>query len=164
MATSAKPQLPSEDNNVQVLGLGLGDITIGLGSNATGSQDIPGLNNLVDMHASADSKLMSAGLSSKHEAAAKAGMDSLAYSNQISQMLPTNTSPKQIIGQKAQEDLFVKNNLEYEQRLKAHLYQFEEDDRKNRTRSIDDSQASERQESRAFNRETPGGGVDGGTS
>ena len=31
MATSAKPTLPSDDNNVQVLGLGLGDITIGLG-------------------------------------------------------------------------------------------------------------------------------------
>jgi len=84
MATSAKPMLPSDDNHVQVLGLGMGDITIGLGSpNATASQEIPGLNNLVDMHASADSKLMS-GLSNKHEEAAKAGMDSLAYSNQVS--------------------------------------------------------------------------------
>ena len=35
MATSAKPTLPSDDNNVQVLGLGLGDITIGLGPGAT---------------------------------------------------------------------------------------------------------------------------------
>ena len=33
MATSAKPTLPNDDNNVQVLGLGLGDITIGLGPN-----------------------------------------------------------------------------------------------------------------------------------
>ena len=34
MATSAKPQLPTDDNNVQVYGLGLGDITIGLGANS----------------------------------------------------------------------------------------------------------------------------------
>ena len=33
MATSAKPNLPTDDNNVQVYGLGLGDITIGLGPN-----------------------------------------------------------------------------------------------------------------------------------
>ena len=69
---------------MQVLGLGLGDITLGLGSpGATASQDVAGLGNLVDMQASADSKLMS-GLSSKHEAAAKANMDSLGYSNQVS--------------------------------------------------------------------------------
>ena len=67
------------------------------------------------------------------------------------------------LGQKAKEDVFLKNNLEYEQRLKAHLYQFEEDDRKNRTGSIEDSQASERNNSRQYVRETPGG-VDGGTS
>ena len=34
MATSAKPSLPNDDNNVQVFGLGLGDITIGLDPNA----------------------------------------------------------------------------------------------------------------------------------
>ena len=86
-------------------------------------------------------------------------------SQQMSQMLPTGGSPTQsvFLGQKAKEDVFLKNNLEYEQRLKAHLYQFEDDDRKNRTRSIDDSQMSDRHESRQYVRETPGG-VDGGTS
>ena len=66
-------------------------------------------------------------------------------------------SPAQnaFVASKTKEDIFLKNNLEYEQRLKHHLYQFEEE--RNKNGSIDDS-VSDRQESRAFNRETPGGG------
>ena len=47
----------------------------------------------------------------------------------------------------------MKDNLEYEQRLKTHLYQFEEQDgKKCGNQSMDDiSQASERQESRVYN-------------
>ena len=113
-------------------------------------------------------KMMMSGLSVKAENAAKQQMDPIGggySSQQASQMLPSGGSPVQsvFLGQKVKEDVFLKNNLEYEQRLKAHLYQFEDEDRKNRTRSIDDSQASDRHESRAYVRETPGG-VDGGTS
>lgn len=56
--------------------------------------------------------------------------------------------------QKAKEDIFLKNNLEYEQRLKAHLYQFDDDHKHNHLQSIDDSQQSERNESRANYRQT----------
>lgn len=43
MATSAKPNLPNDDNNVQVYGLGMGDITIGLsGPQMAASQQLPG--------------------------------------------------------------------------------------------------------------------------
>ena len=52
MATSAKPSLPNDDNNVQVYGLGLGDITIGLGNSgqqpmaASQQLPMPGINDL----------------------------------------------------------------------------------------------------------------------
>ena len=57
------------------------------------------------------------------------------------------------IASKAKEEVFLKNNLEYEQRLKTHLYQFEDQEgRKRGNQSMDDiSQASERQESRVYN-------------
>mmetsp|Transcript_33766 Transcript_33766/g.41724 ORF Transcript_33766/g.41724 Transcript_33766/m.41724 type:complete len:117 (+) Transcript_33766:2135-2485(+) len=108
---------------------------------------------------------MSGMSNTKAENVAKASVDHLAYSNQMSQLLLSSGSPVQsvFLGQKAKEEVFLKNNLEYEQRLKAHLYQFDDEDRKNRTRSIEDSQMSDRHESRAYVRETPGG-VDGGTS
>ena len=75
---------------------------------------------------------------------------------------PGGGSPIQnaFVQSKAKEDIFLKNNLEYEQRLKTHLYQFEDSVRKQRNQSIDDSQASERHESRAYNRDTPGVGDD----
>ena len=41
MATSAKPTLPDDDNNVHVFDLGLGDITIGLGPTFAASQALP---------------------------------------------------------------------------------------------------------------------------
>ena len=43
MATSAAPQVQSDDNNVQVLSAGLGDLTIGLNQPMSISQQIPGL-------------------------------------------------------------------------------------------------------------------------
>jgi len=53
--------------------------------------------------------------------------------------------------------------LEYEQRLKTHLYQFEDDDRK-KNLSIDDSQASDHdRQSHAYNRDTPAEDVLGNT-
>lgn len=43
------------------------------------------------------------------------------------------------IATKAKEDVFLKDNLEYEQRLKTHLYQFEDPNIKMRgNQSIDD--------------------------
>ena len=55
-------------------------------------------------------------------------------------------------GTKTKEDVFVKNNLEYEQRLKTHLYQFE-DQPQQKNQSIDDSHSD--RNSRAYARETP---------
>lgn len=49
--------------------------------------------------------------------------------------------------------LFLQKNLEYEQRLKTHLYQFDDDEKKKH--SIDDSQVSERQSRVNKFRETP---------
>ena len=106
-----------------------------------------------------ESKLLG-GISTKVENTAAVSAEVLNPTHQTSQMLHSGGSPVQslFLGQKVKEDVFVKNNLEYEQRLKAHLYQFEEEDqRKGRTRSIEDSQASERHESRTYARETPGG-------
>ena len=65
---------------------------------------------------------------------------------------------------KAKEEIFLKNNLEYEQRLKHHLYQFEDENEQLKKRrgnqSIDDSQVSERQESRAYNHHEGSGAGD----
>ena len=36
------------------------------------------------------------------------------------------------IASKAKEEVFLKDNLEYEQRLKTHLYQFEDQDGRKR--------------------------------
>lgn len=71
-----------------------------------------------------------------------------------SSYMPNSHSPvqTQFVMQKAKEELFVQNNMEYEQRLKTHLYQFEDDEKKNH--SIEDSQVSERR-SQAKYRETP---------
>ena len=53
------------------------------------------------------------------------------------------------IASKAKEEIFLKNNLEYEQRLKTHLYQFDDDKtRKGGNHSIDESAASDRNGSR----------------
>ena len=65
--------------------------------------------------------------------------------------------PNVFVASKAQEEIFLKNNLEYEQRLKTHLYQFDEEERKAHG-SIDESQVSERQESRVYNHQTPENG------
>jgi len=64
--------------------------------------------------------------------------------------MPLGSSPLQ----KTKEDIFLKNNLEYEQRLKGHLYQFDGENRKHHAHSMDDSQASERNESRVAYRES----------
>ena len=54
MATSAKPNLPNDDNNVQVFGLGMGDITIGLGqAPLAASQQIPGSLGVSELGGSA---------------------------------------------------------------------------------------------------------------
>lgn len=58
-------------------------------------------------------------------------MESRIASNQVSTIYHKTTSPVARMGvppkpNKKAEDIFVKNNLEYEQRLKTHLYQFEE--------------------------------------
>ena len=84
MATSAKPQVTSDDNNVQVLSAGLGDLTIGLNSPPMAiSQQIPGIPNLMEAQGTTDSKMMS-GMSTKVENAAKMGLDPIAggYSSQ----------------------------------------------------------------------------------
>ena len=91
MATSAKPTLPNDDNNVQVFGLGLGDITIGLDPNApmANSQQLPGSMGMSDMQggnylapqmstALTQDRQMS-NLSHKAENAVKANQDGSAY-------------------------------------------------------------------------------------
>ena len=82
MATSAQPQITSDDNNVQVLSAGLGDLTIGLNQAPTMaiSQQIPGLP-LLDGQGTSDSKVM---MSNSAANAAKMGMDPITggYSSQ----------------------------------------------------------------------------------
>jgi len=71
---------------------------------------------------------------------------------QTSQMIGGGNSPIQnaFIASKAKEEIFLKNNLEYEQRLKTHLYQFEDDNNRKggRHQSMEDSQQSDRNASR----------------
>lgn len=77
-------------------------------------------------------------------------------------MIGGGNSPIQnaFIASKAKEEIFLKNNLEYEQRLKTHLYQFEEDNNRKggRHQSMEDSQQSDRNASRQYARDTPGAG------
>ena len=79
------------------------------------------------------------------EMAAKVGQDFMdsTSAHQQTSMMGAGSSPIQnaYIKSKAKEDIFLKNNLEYEQRLKTHLYQFDEENgrQKRGNQSIDDS-------------------------
>ena len=139
MATSAKPSLPSDDNNVQVYGLGLGDITIGLGqAPMAASQQLPGSLGMSELGGNAainntymstqgnleprQVSRLSGKMAGATENSAKKQQDALMY------MEAQGGSPAQnaFLASKAKEDVFLKDNLEYEQRLKTHLYQFED--------------------------------------
>ena len=101
---------------------------------------------------------MSSGIA---ENAAKAGKDLAEGFHNHSPGLGGSPIQNAFIASKTKEDIFLKNNLEYEQRLKTHLYQFEEERNRKGNQSIDDSQASERgHASRTYNQESPGPGDD----
>ena len=105
LATSSKPEVPADDNAVHVYQAGLGDITIGLGAPSSVTS---GPNYI-----------------STQPPAIIPSTGSPAAGG------PGTTGPLQqpanpFKSQKVEEDMFLKSNLEYEQRLKEHLYQFDD--------------------------------------
>ena len=119
LATSSKPEVPSDDNQVHVYQAGLGDITIGL-------------TNQNQNMLSQQQNLMSP---AAHEPMTAGGSPSAVPADPFKAQKPT-------------EDLFLKSNLEYEQRLKQHLYQF--DNPRQNESQLDETNISDNR-SRQFN-------------